>query len=262
MAQRRQKLRPTAHSRRSSSLAVAVPWAATIAMRSTGAGVGMNWLTAPSPSTVAHAVLDISGAAGFGLLLAVVGLVVLYLARRTDLAVWLGVWAFAPFVLALVPSSVRPIFLDRFIIVAAPAFALLAGVAVTGIGRRFGAVAAVAALVATSLGLVAWYQTADHGNWRGEDWRSAVGAVLARSGEADAVVVVPWSARPAAAYYGAPVTATSTADSIWVLTWSETADDIRAEDRRALGFGDHVRVEKQQFGRRVSAQLWTRPDSP
>ena len=103
IAQRRQKLLPHGPLAAVIFLAVAVPWAATIAMRSTGAGVGMNWLTAPSPSIVAHAVLDISGAAGLGLLLAVVGLVVLRLARRTDLAVWLGVWAFAPFVLALRP---------------------------------------------------------------------------------------------------------------------------------------------------------------
>ena len=262
IAQRRQKLLPHGALAAVIFVAVAVPWAATIAMRSTGAGVGMNWLTAPTPAVVAHAVLDVSGAAGVGLVLAVVGLVVLRLGRRPDLAVWLGVWAFAPFVLALLPSSVRPIFLDRFLIVAAPAFALLAGVAVTGIGRRLGALAAVAVVVATSLGLVAWYQTADRGNWRGEDWRSAVGAVLARNGEADAIVVAPWSARPAAAYYGAPVTGISSADSIWVLAWSETGDDITSEDRRELGFGDHVRVEKQQFGRRVSAQLWTRPGSP
>jgi 4-amino-4-deoxy-L-arabinose transferase-like glycosyltransferase len=237
---------------------VAVPWAATIAMRSTGAGVGMNWLTAPTPTTVAHAVLDISGASGLGLLLALVGLVVLAYSRRADLAVWLGVWAFAPFVLALLPSAVRPIFLDRFLIVAAPAFALLAATALTGIGRRLGALAAVAAVVATTIGLAAWYQAADAGNWRGEDWRSAVGMVLERRGEADAIVVAPWSARPAAAYYGAPVTDTSTADSIWVLAWSETSDDITVEDRRALGFGDHHLVEKQQFGSRVSAQLWSR----
>jgi mannosyltransferase len=242
--------------------AFAVPWAATIAMRSTGAGVGMNWLTAPTPGDVVRAVLDVSGAAGLGLVLAVAGLVVLARRlQRPDLALWLGVWAFAPFVLALLPSGFRPIFLDRFLILAAPAFALLAAIAVVGAGRRIGMVAVLAAVVATTLGLVAWYRTADDGNWRGEDWRSAVGTVLERSGESDAIVVAPWSARPAAEYYGAPVTGTSSADSIWVLTWSETSDDITAEERSALGFGEHVLVERLQFGRRVSAQLWRRPAS-
>jgi mannosyltransferase len=257
--QRRERFLPHGLLAAVIACAVAVPWAATIAMRSTGAGVGMNWLTAPSPSTVANTVLDVSGIAGVGLLLALAGLFVLGRRwHRADLALWLGVWAFAPFVLALLPSAFRPIFLDRFLILAAPAFALLAAVAVVGLGRRLGAVALAAALAATCVGLAAWYSTGDRGNWRGEDWRSAVATVLERRGESDAIVVAPWAARPVAQYYGAPVQGTSTADSIWVLTWSETADDITPEDRRDLGFGDHELVERIAFGRRVSAQLWRR----
>lgn len=187
-------------------------------------------------------------AAGLGLLLAIVGFWVLRPARKTDLAVWLGVWAFTPFVLALLPSLVRPVFLDRHLSVAAPAFALFAAVAVTGVGRRLGAVAGLAAVVATSIGLVAWYETGDRGNWRSEDWRSAVSTVLERRGENDAIVVAPASAQPAATYYGARVSDVSTADSIWVLTWSETGDELRAQDRRALGFGDRRLVERLQFG--------------
>jgi hypothetical protein len=83
--------------------------------------------------------------------------------------------------------------------------------------------------------------------------------VLARHSESDAIVVAPWAARPVARYYGVPVQGTSTADSIWVLTWSETAEDITPEDRRDLGFGDHELVERIDFGSRVSAQLWRRP---
>ena len=85
-----------------------------------------------------------------------------------------------------------------------------------------------------------------------------MGTVLERRAEADAVVVAPWSSAPAARYYGADVVDVSTADSIWVITWSETGDDITAAERRVLGFGDHVRNEKLQFGWRVSAQLWQR----
>ena len=59
-------------------------------------------------------------------------------AGRRDLALGLGAWALAPFVLALTVSFVTPIYLDRYLITAAPAFALLAGVAVLGVGRRFG----------------------------------------------------------------------------------------------------------------------------
>ena len=117
--------------------ALGVPWAAQIAMRSTGEGVAMDWLTAPSLEVATQAFLDVSGATGLGALLAGLGLWVLH--RRTgvrDEGVWLATWALAPFVLALLVTTVRPIFLDRYLMVAAPAFALLAGVAVMGVGRR------------------------------------------------------------------------------------------------------------------------------
>jgi len=258
IAQRRDRALPHGPLAAVIICAFAIPWAAVIAMRSTGAGAGMNWLTAPTPTVVAHAVSDASGVAGLGLLLAIAGVWVLRRARKTDLAVLLGVWACAPFVLALLPSVVRPVFLDRYLIVAAPAFALLAAVAVTGVGRRLGVAAGLAAVVATSIGLAAWYGSADGGNWRGEDWRSAVDTVLERRSESDAIVVAPWSAQPAATYYGARATSVSNADSIWVLTWSETGDELEPEDRRALGFGDHRLVERLPFGWRVTAQLWRR----
>lgn len=236
--------------------ALGVPWVAQIALRSSGEGASINWLKAPSLEVAARAVSDISGAAGLGLLLALVGLWVLHRAGKADLAVWLAAWAFAPFVLALVVSIVKPVFLDRYLIVAAPAFALLAGVAVTGVATRLRAVAVVAAVVATSIGLVAWYSSGDGGNWRGEDWRGAVRTVLERRGANEPIVVAPWSAHPSAEYYGARVVDVSTSDSIWVLTWSETGDEFRDADRRALGFGDHRLVERLQFGWRVSAQHW------
>ena len=257
IAQRRERFLPHGLLAAVIASAIAVPWAATIAMRSTGAGVGMNWLTAPSPATVAHAVLDVSGIAGLGVVFGVAGLFVLTRRlQRPDLAVWLATWAFAPFVLALLPSAFRPIFLDRFLILAAPAFALLAAVAVTGVGRRVGAAALVAAVAATSLGLVEWYGTSDRGNWRGEDWRGAVAYVRGRT-DGD-VVVVPWWANVAASYYGAKVAGTSTADSVWVLSFSDDGE-IPASERTPLGFGEHRLVESRTFGGQVRAQLWRRP---
>jgi mannosyltransferase len=259
IVQRRERFAPHGLLAAAIAGAIALPWAATIAMRSTGAGVGMNWLKAPSASTALKTMLEVSGIGGVGLLFSLMGVV--FLTRRlhrADLALWLGVWAFAPFLLALLPSAFRPIFLDRFLILAAPAFAVLAAIAVVGLGRWLGGVALAVAIAATCVGLATWYGAADRGNWRGEDWRSAVAAVLARRGESNAIVVAPWAAEPVARYYGARAQGTSTADSIWVLTWSETADDITPADRRALGFGDHKLVERLDFGRRVTAQLWRR----
>lgn len=257
-AQRRERLLPHGLLAAVVIAALAVPWAAVVAMRSTGEGVAMNWLTFPSGEEAVRALLDVSGAAGVGLVLAIGGLWVL---RKTDRdrAIWLGTWAFAPFALALVVSLGRPIYLDRYLIVAAPAFALLAAVAIVTLSARMRLAVVAAVVVVTGLGLAAWYTSGDRsGNWRGEDWRSAVASVLERQGEAGAIVVAEWSAAPAARYYGATVTDVSSADSIWVLTWSESGDELGEDERRGLGFGDHELVERQQFGRRVSAQLWRR----
>ena len=240
--------------------ALGVPWAAQIAMRSTGEGVAMDWLKAPSGDVALQALLDVSGASGLGVLLGLLGFFILWRARTHAAAVWLGVWALSPFVVALVVSTLQPIYLDRYLLVAAPAFALLGGVALTRSVRRFRLALAALTMVVTAVGLGQWYSTSD-GNWRGEDWRSAVRTVLQRRGEADAIVVAPWSAAPAARYYGADVVDVSTADRIWVIAWSETKDDISAIERRGLGFGDHVRAAKLRFGRRLSAQLWVRPSS-
>jgi len=239
-------------------LAIGVPWAAQIAIRSTGEGVAMNWLKFPTLEVASRALLDVSGVAGLGLLLAVLGLWTLRRTGDGERAAWLGAWAFAPFALALLVSIVRPIYLDRYLIVAAPAFALLAAVALVGAAPRLRAVLAAAVVLATTVGLVHWYGEGVGGNWRGEDWRGAVSTVLEQRVPGQPIVVAPWSAAPAARYYGADVVDTSTADSIWVLTWSETGDDLTAADRSALGFGDHRPVERLVFGRRVTAQLWAR----
>jgi len=216
-----------------------------------------NWLQRPSPEVATRTLLDISGALGVGLALSIIGLVMLWRRDRVGQALWLGTWALAPFVLALVASLVRPVYLDRYLITAAPAFALLAAVAVFAFSWRVAGVLVAVAATATTIGLVHWYSTGGS-NWRGEDWREAVRAVERRSSPAGAIVVDPWWAAPAATYYGAHVVGTSTADSIWVLRWSEEGGAIAPAERRALGFGDHHLVERHDFGRRVSAQLWRR----
>ena len=65
----RADLSRTGCSRPCSSCALAVPWAAQIAMRSTGEGVAMNWLTFPTGEVATRALLDVAGATGLGALL-------------------------------------------------------------------------------------------------------------------------------------------------------------------------------------------------
>jgi mannosyltransferase len=240
-------------------LGLGVPWFAQISMRSAGADTVIAWIPFPSWHTIANALLDISGAGWFGIVLAAVGLWVLLRAGERNLATWLLVWAFSPFVVVLVVSIVQHVFLDRYLIAAAPAFALLAAVAVTGVGRPLGPTLVVVAVAATAVALFQWYAYADGSNWRGEDWRAASRFVTERRAENDAVVAVPWSARPAAEYYGSNVVSVSSADSIWVLMWSEKGHTLPEDVRAPLGFGDHRLAEQHRFGWRVSAQLWKRP---
>lgn len=239
-------------------LVLAAPWVAQIAFRTSGEDSGTAWLTFPTVDTTGRAVLDISGIAGVGVVLGIAGLISLRRIGRTDLAVWLGVWAATPFVVALVVSLLRPVFLDRYLIVGAPAFALLGGFVLVSVTSRMRPVLLAVVIVATGLALFHWYSPRDDGNWRGEDWRSAVRLVQARRGPAAPVVVAPYWAHAAPEYYGADVDGVGSAPAIWVLTWSETGGDLTGAERRALGFGEHRLVERTDFGRRVSAQLWKR----
>ena len=239
--------------------AVGLPWIAQLAMRTDNETSETAWIPYPSVEYAGRTLLALSGAAGVGLLLAALGLWTLRRAGDGRVALWLASWAFGPFLLALVISVARPVFVDRYLAVAAPAFAMLAAVGVLGLAARFRAGLAVAAAAATAVALVLWYQAAEPGNWRGEDWRSAVAAVSDRREEAAAVVVVPWWAHDAAEYYGARATSVSTADSIWVLHWSEDDAEVPADVRRPHGFGEHELVETMDFGWRLSAQLWQRP---
>ena len=225
--------------------------------------VGRTGSIAPSPCVRSHAVLDISGAAGLGLLLAVVGLVVLRRAGRQDLAVWLGVWAFAPFVLALRSVVARPIFLDRYL------------------DRRRSRVRAA--------------------RGRRGDWASAGGSAHSRRSRPSwrrASASSPGTRRRiaetgAGRTGGAPSTPCShgaprrrghrrpvVGSARGRRTTAPRRPGFRPPTRSGcspgrrrattspsrivatLGFGDHVLVEKQQFGWRVSAQLWKRPDAP
>jgi mannosyltransferase len=242
-------------------LGLGVPWFAQISMRSAGADTVIAWIPFPTWHTVTNAVLDISGAGWFGIVLAAIGLWVLLRGGQRSLATWLVAWAFSPFVVAVVVSVVQHVFLDRYLVAAAPAFALLAALAVTGVARRLGATLVFVAAAATAVALVLWYSYAGSTNWRGEDWRAAARFVSERGG-GDQVVVVPWWAHAAAEHYGAKVTSVSTADSVWVLTWSETGHELPASTRTPLGFGEHRLVEEHRFGWRVSAQRWQRPVAP
>jgi mannosyltransferase len=256
-AQRRERVLPHGLLAAVIVAAIGLPWLGQLAMRTSSDTSETAWIPFPSVGYAVHSLLWVSGATGLGLLLAVLGLWALASAGRRTTGVWLATWALAPFALALVVSTVRPIFLDRYLIVAAPAFSLLGGIAITrsrGVLRPL-LVAVVAA--ATVVGLVHWYSLGVGGNWRGEEWRGAA-AFVDRRGAGD-VVVVPWWASTAAAYYGASVRPSATGQkALWVLSWSEDGHRLPRSERAPLGFGNYRLAERRSFGWRLDAERWVR----
>lgn len=263
MAQRRERLMPHALLAALIVLALGVTWAAQLLERSTGEGPqGLGWLKAPSAEGAARTLVDVSGAAGLGVVLAVGGLVVLWRAGRGDVSLWLGAWAFGPFVMTLLAVPLKPLYLDRYLVTAAPAFALLGGILLAYLGSKLRLVAVASVALVSAIGLVHWYSQADPGgNWRGEDWRGAVRSVLERRAPDEPVLVVPWSVRQAATYYGATdAVATSTEPSVWVVFWSETEGEPTGVELSILRFGGRQLVQREDFGKRVSIQHWQREE--
>jgi mannosyltransferase len=142
------------------------------------------------------ALLEISGAVGFGLLLSVVALVVV---RRERLL--LASWAFAPLLICAALVPFEHLLVDRYLLMSAPAFALLvAGALCTLRGPwRVGAIGAFAVGVVASLAI--WYSPSGSDNWAGQDWRAATRYAIQHGGAR----VEPPLATPAYAYYGGVV---------------------------------------------------------
>lgn len=112
--------------------------------------------------------------------------------RTWPYALVLG-WLFFPTLGSFLVSFWKPMFIDRYLIVALPALALLAGVGFASIGARRIRFVAVAALVAMSISQLA-IQYHDETK---EDWRTAVAYVSANARTGDAVVVfAPYTRMP------------------------------------------------------------------
>jgi mannosyltransferase len=156
-------------------------------------GGTLVWNKAADGEAITRALLELSGAVGIGLILALCALAVVRRGR------WLLVsWAIAPFAIALALTPVADVFIDRYLIVSAPAFALLVAVALDRLRGpwRVGAVGTLAlGLVA---GLLIWYAPDGSDNWTGQDWKAATRFAMARGG----ATVDPTWARSVYWYYG------------------------------------------------------------
>ena len=173
------------------------PVAVIVAGRAKGAhgpGSPIEWLEYPSWFTIIDVVTDVPGGLGLGVILAALGVRSAEPHRELLVA-----WAALPFAISLVVSLFQPVFLDRYLIVSCPAFAILGALALVRGLRRLRRPAALAFAIATVVALALWYAPSGGDNWKGENWRAATASAM---GESNGATVSPVWALPGYLYYG------------------------------------------------------------
>ena len=195
------------------------------------AGGTLTWNTDPTLGTIAHAARELGGAGGVGLVVAAVGLL---LVRRERLL--LSSWAFLPMILSVVATPIGKIFVDRYLIVSAPAFALLAAAGLTALGGVARAAAVAALAVGTVAGLLVWYGPDGSQNWRGEDWKAATAFANAHGGS----TVSSGFAEYAFDYYGGKLR-----DTGLVLVWSDDPSAFAGSWPIDVSFGRRLRAQER-----------------
>jgi hypothetical protein len=201
-----------------------------VAARDSKSGT-LVWNVDPTFGSVSHALVELSGAFGVGLVLS---LVALAFVKRERLL--LASWAFMPLALSVLATPVADIFVDRYLLVSTPAFALLVGAAVHHLRRWWRAGAVLAFAAGTVIGLALWYGPDGSQNWRGEDWRAATHYAMQHGG---ARVYPDWTAS-AYAYYGG----VQRKNGLDVL-WTENEDEFAGSWPLDVGFGERLRIQRR-----------------
>jgi hypothetical protein len=105
-------------------------------------------------------------------------------------------WFLLPITLTFAVSQFKPMFVDRYLLVALPGLILLVGAALTLRPRWLGAAAVVVVFAFSARGLVFWFD-----EYKKEDWRTAARTVLEQSRPGDAIAFVAFSVRVPFEYY-------------------------------------------------------------
>ena len=225
---------------------IGVPWVAQLAMRTDSETSETAWIPFPSAEAATRALVEVSGVAGLGVLLAAIGLWALRRAgndRARGVARDVGVRAIRARArhLAREADLPRPLPRDRDARVrdarggrGHESRRSAAGRRRGGGGRRHGRRARGVVFVGRGRQLagrgLAKRRRDRHGTRR-----------RGRRGRRRALV----GARCGRVLRRRPDDV-STADSIWVLRWSEEGSALPADVRRPLGFGEHVLVERDR----------------
>ena len=220
-------------------------------------------LEQPSLRDAGRAVHDAAGRNLVLLGLAVAGGAALLLRRGTRIETWqaalLASWAAAPLPFLLVLSIARPSLDERYLTVATPPVALLAGVALTRLLRReAAAVLAVATLVLAAVRIVQLQRTSL------ESWRAATAYALAARKEGDRVVVAPPRALAAFSYYAGPDRGSLVpgGPTALVIVRALAADDALEIARRAARAPAYALRDERRFGRHLGVERWDRTGLP
>lgn len=166
---------------------------------------GITYIDPPTLEDVMSVFSDLVGNGGWPLLLVYFGVCCLWLrpailawrSPSTGLERWkyafVFAWFFVPVLLSLAVSTVRPIFLGRYLIVSLPAVVLVAAVGLATVRPRWiFVVLFTLVLIFAVRSLILWYGT-DHK----EQWRAAVAMVLQNTRDTDAIVfVAPYVVQP------------------------------------------------------------------
>lgn len=146
---------------------VAVAVAPVLPFAAGGANGAVDWIEPTTLGGIRAAVSEASGLNRLALLAAAAGAVVLLARRSTRLeGLLLAAWAVVPLAAALAVSVLQPVLLGRYLIVIAPALALLGAAAIMRIRAPLLAGAAGAAVLAVSARAVDDWYGAVHEGWR------------------------------------------------------------------------------------------------
>jgi hypothetical protein len=235
------------------AIAAFSPWLYAVATRGENNGE-TTWRTTPDFGDIAIAIVRLSGPAVVGLVLASFGTVILIRNRdHRRTGIFIAFWVLIPIALVLIGLLAKPVFVDRYVIITAPAFALLQAAALAQLRYPPAlAIAAVAVAVPTITALAFWY----HG--RGvEDWRGAVALTAAEP--ADQVVVTPFWAMPAYEYYARGTAALQPSErDLWVISEGFSTSHAVQSARAAIGSRPYVLVDDRAFGDHLRVQRWRR----
>jgi mannosyltransferase len=227
----------------------------------------IGWLTEPGWSDLFDAVREVAGGTT-GILLAYGAICVTALVlavRRADLRagfVFTAIWLFTPILLSFALSEVKPMFLSRYLIVAFPAAALLAGGVLAHAARPLGLLMGIAVLGLSVPALEEWHSRPPR-----QDWKGLTSYVLSNTRPGDAIflwpVALPYEYYAARSDLRAPHRLTlanrgelGQYSRIWLVLFRPPPDEerlIRAELRRH----EYTR-QRLPFSRNITVELMAR----